>query len=150
MEGDVKIIHSRIWRNGRYPGSVIFDVTSIAPTHDKCFELLFKQYPTRRLVSFMREVNRFFCDANFDPVDQTTIACAVQTGLHFPEHNTTIRGALALTADAQIQKLLLSRLPALNEPELITGIRGSLAMYGRILDVGLCREPNTTLPRHRL
>ncbi|KAI9027104.1 hypothetical protein CLU79DRAFT_698208 [Phycomyces nitens] len=56
-EGETKIIHSRIWRNGRSPWSVIFDVTSIAPTHDKCFELLFKQYPTRRLVSFMKEGN---------------------------------------------------------------------------------------------
>ncbi|KAI9027103.1 hypothetical protein CLU79DRAFT_673810, partial [Phycomyces nitens] len=47
----------------------------------------------------------------------------------------------ALTADTQIQKLLLSRLPALDEQELIDGIRGSLAIYGQILDVGLCREP---------
>ncbi|KAI9012140.1 hypothetical protein CLU79DRAFT_709383, partial [Phycomyces nitens] len=41
----------------------------------------------------------------------------------------------------QIQKLSLSCLPALDEQELIDGIRSSLAIYGQILDVGLCREP---------
>ncbi|KAI9023711.1 hypothetical protein CLU79DRAFT_834542 [Phycomyces nitens] len=64
--------------------------------------LLYKKYPTRRLVSFMRE-------GKFDPVDQTTIAHAVQNRLHFPEHSTTIRG--------------------------------SLVIYGQIIDVGIYREP---------
>ncbi|KAL0073834.1 hypothetical protein J3Q64DRAFT_1704735 [Phycomyces blakesleeanus] len=65
----------------------------------------------------------------------TEFTSAVQIGIHFPDHNNTICGAIFLTVDNQVQKLTLLRLPAVDKQEHIDDIREILAIYGRILDV---------------
>ncbi|KAI7872311.1 hypothetical protein BDF14DRAFT_1701304, partial [Spinellus fusiger] len=82
-------------RNGRSPGSVIFDVSSRSETQLQLLELITAQYPLRRGTIFPKEGPKHLCEVNFHPELQDEISRACDEGLLFEKDNTVILASRA-------------------------------------------------------
>ncbi|KAI9003754.1 hypothetical protein CLU79DRAFT_714307, partial [Phycomyces nitens] len=141
-ENNVIVMPSHVWRNGRSPGSVIFDVTGRKSiTQEGLIELVHDQYPFCHCILFHKDGPRRLLEINFSPQNNMDTQQACQTGLHFPNENTTVLATSGLETGAIIQCVCLSRLPIFDLSDLLYGLQASLVPYGRVLDVGICREP---------
>ncbi|KAL0085528.1 hypothetical protein J3Q64DRAFT_1640496 [Phycomyces blakesleeanus] len=102
-ETNTVIMPSHVWRNGRSPGSVIFDVTSRKSiAQEGLIALVHDQYPSRRCILFDKDGPRRLLEINFSPQDDMDIQRACQTGLHFPDENVTVLATSGLETGAVI------------------------------------------------
>ena len=138
----VTFFKTLVWRNGRSPGSVIFDVSARKETQLQLMELIKEQFPLRRGLCFVKEGPKSLCEVNFPESLHEEIDRACSEGLRFKD-NMVIAASPALDSSTKLTRLNLSRLPFKDQPDLLAGLRQSLAPYGRILDLGICREPST-------
>jgi hypothetical protein len=64
-----KVIHSKVWRAGRSPGSVFLDMTDRSESPVQLMALIAKQFPSRIAVATTKEGSRKVAEINFDPLD---------------------------------------------------------------------------------
>ncbi|EIE80263.1 hypothetical protein RO3G_04968 [Rhizopus delemar RA 99-880] len=64
-----KVIHSKVWRAGRSPGSVLLDMTDRSESPVQLMALIAKQFPSRIAVATTKEGSRKIAEINFDPLD---------------------------------------------------------------------------------
>ncbi|KAG1578075.1 hypothetical protein G6F47_012936 [Rhizopus delemar] len=64
-----KVIHSKVWRAGRSPGSVLLDMTDRSESPVQLMALIAKQFPSRIAVATTKEGSRKIAEINFDPSD---------------------------------------------------------------------------------
>ncbi|KAG1047334.1 hypothetical protein G6F43_010210 [Rhizopus delemar] len=64
-----KVIHSKVWRSGRSPGSVLLDMTDGSESPVQLMALIAKQFPSRIAVATTKEGSRKIAEINFDPSD---------------------------------------------------------------------------------
>lgn len=105
-------------------------------------KLIKGQFPLRRGLCFAKEGPKSLCEINFPQHLHNEIDRACTDGLRF-EDRTIIIAAPALESSTKLARLNLSRLPFKDEADLLSGLRQSLEHFGRFLDLGICREPNT-------
>ncbi|KAI9489519.1 hypothetical protein BDB00DRAFT_876283 [Zychaea mexicana] len=110
------VIYSHVWRVGRSPNAVFFDHHTEGPR--VILEVYFQQ-----------------------PDDYRR---ALEQGLEFPKQ-TFIHGTPGLYPTTQIKKICLTRLPFLSPEALVQGLQTTMAMYGRVMDVGVYRDQTTNL-----
>ncbi|KAG2220649.1 hypothetical protein INT45_014079 [Circinella minor] len=66
----------------------------------------------------------------------------IEQGITFTKE-ITICATPALDKSSQVKKFCLSHLPLLDPEDLEQGLRNTFAPYGRVLDVGINRDPKT-------
>ncbi|KAG1491886.1 hypothetical protein G6F46_013210 [Rhizopus delemar] len=64
-----KVIHSKVWRAGCSPGSVLLDMTDRSESPVQLMALIAKQFPSRIAVATTKEGCRKIAEINFDPSD---------------------------------------------------------------------------------
>jgi hypothetical protein len=133
-------LKSLVFRQGRSPGSVFFDVTSRPETQTEFFGLIAKQLPKRYAVGFCKESgNRRLIEVNF--LDDTeALNEALRKGLMFEKDNVCILPTAAKNKEINAIRVAVSNLPFISELEVMTGLRNTFAPYGIVLDVGIERE----------
>ncbi|EIE82354.1 hypothetical protein G6F46_005483 [Rhizopus delemar] len=64
-----KAIHSKAWRSGCYPGSVLLYMANRSESPVQLMALIVKQFPSRIAVATTKEGSRKIAEINFDPLD---------------------------------------------------------------------------------
>ncbi|CDH53911.1 hypothetical protein RO3G_07566 [Lichtheimia corymbifera JMRC:FSU:9682] len=136
------VIHSHVFRRGRSPGSIFFDVSSRSGTVKDILKMLTEQYNHVNGVLVHREGPRVIVEAYFNT--QEEYARALSCGLEFPQQ-TFVRGSAGITGDAIVKKIRLTHLPFMDLEKLKAGLHSTMAMYGQVLDVGINRDETTNL-----
>ncbi|KAJ8658059.1 hypothetical protein O0I10_006330 [Lichtheimia ornata] len=136
------VIHSHVFRRGRSPGSIFFDVSSRSGTLKDILKLLTEQFHHVNGVLVHREGPRVVLEAYFNTQEES--ARALTRGLEFPQQ-TFVRGTAGITGDAIVKKIRLTHLPFMDLEKLKAGLHATMAMYGQVLDVGINRDETTNL-----
>ncbi|KAG2212517.1 hypothetical protein INT45_003111 [Circinella minor] len=140
MEPDKIYYFSRIWKTGRSPGSVIFDISPCPGVLDDTIATLMKTFPNNNGIIPHKEGVRVLAEINLNSEEERILA--IDKGIDFtPEIN--IRATRALHKKAKIKKLRLTDLPLLPEQVLTQGLRTTFQPYGEILDIGINRNHTT-------
>lgn len=133
-------LKSLVFRQGRSPGSVFFDVTSRPESQTDFFGLIAKQLPKRYAVGFCKESgNRRLIEVNFLQ-DTEALQEALLKGLVFEKDNVRILPTAAKDREINAVRVAVSNLPFISEIEVMCGLRDTFAPYGVVLDVGIERE----------
>lgn len=136
------IIYSRVWRVGRSPSGVLFDVSSRTERLSTILDMLSAQFQSITGALVHREGPRVIFEVYLATAELRQRALDV--GLAFP-NNTFILGTPALAKYAKVKKIRLSHLPFLAMEELLQGLRRTLSVYGPVLDVGVYRDERSNL-----
>ena len=133
-------LKSLVFRQGRSPGSVFFDVTSRPESQTDFFGLIAKQLPKRYAVGFCKESgNRRLIEVNFLQ-DTEALQEALLKGLVFEKDNVRILPTAAKDKEINAIRIAVSNLPFISEIEIMCGLRDTFTPYGVVLDVGIERE----------
>lgn len=147
-EGDdnsIQYVRSHIWKPGRSPGSMFFDVSACHITHQDIMVLIKAQYPSRIAVVPFSQGPKKIVEVNFNPSD-ANFSKALKEGIHVASANIQVIPCVAMdskASESNIKRISLTRLPLLAETELLAGLKSSLEGYGTIIDLGIFREPKT-------
>ncbi|KAI9471417.1 hypothetical protein BDB00DRAFT_776766, partial [Zychaea mexicana] len=136
------VIYSHVWRVGRSPNAVFFDVSSRPGKVTDILKLLTEQYAHINGVQHHTEGPRVILEVYFQQPDD--YRRALEQGLEFLKQ-TFIHGTPGLHPTAQIKKIRLTQLPFLSPEALVQGLQTTMAMYGRVMDVGVYRDQTTNL-----
>ncbi|KAG1124326.1 hypothetical protein G6F42_009728 [Rhizopus arrhizus] len=137
-----KGIHSKVWRAGRSPGSVLLDMTDRSESPVQLMALIAKQFPSRIAVATTKEGSRKIAEINFDPLDPA-IDQILKDGITFENDAVRLLPCRALDPAVPLVRLRLSNLPFLKEDILKEQLKMSLEPYGIVLDLGILRESHT-------
>ncbi|EIE90146.1 hypothetical protein RO3G_14874 [Rhizopus delemar RA 99-880] len=137
-----KVIHSKVWRAGRSPGSVLLDMTDRSGLPVQLMTLIAKQFPSRIAVATTKEGSRKMAEINFDPSD-SAIDHILKDGITFENDAVRLLPCRALDPAVPLVRLRLSNLPFLKEDILKEQLKMSLEPYGSALDLGILRESHT-------
>ncbi|KAG1581673.1 hypothetical protein G6F47_009568 [Rhizopus delemar] len=137
-----KVIHSKVWRAGRSPGSVLLDMTDRSESPVQLMALIAKQFPSRIAVATTKEDSRKIAEINFDPSDPA-IDHILKDGITFENDAVRLLPCRVLDPAVPLVRLRLSNLPFLKEDILKEQLKMSLEPYGSVLDLGILRESHT-------
>ncbi|KAG1576770.1 hypothetical protein G6F48_013070 [Rhizopus delemar] len=137
-----KVIHSKVWRAGCSPGSVLLDMTDRSESPVQLMALIAKQFPSRIAVATTKEGCRKIAEINFDPSDPA-IDHILKDGITFENDAVRLLPCRALDPAVPLVRLRLSNLPFLKEDILKEQLKMSLEPYGSVLDLGILRESHT-------
>ncbi|KAG1154268.1 hypothetical protein G6F37_009605 [Rhizopus arrhizus] len=137
-----KVIHSKVWRAGHSPGSVLLDMTDRSESPVQLMALIAKQFPSRIAVAATKEGSRKIAEINFDPLDPA-IDQILKDGITFENDAVRLLPCRALDPAVPLVRLRLSNLPFLKEDILKEQLKMGLEPYGSVLDMGILRESHT-------
>jgi hypothetical protein len=140
-----QLIISHVWKPGRSPGSMFFDVSGCNITQLDIMILIAEQYPSRIAVVPFSQGPKKLVEVNF-VIDDPAYKEALEKGISVKTSNVTVIPCVAMDPseiEANIIRLSLSRLPLLPEQQLLEGLKTNLSKYGTIIDTGIIREPKT-------
>ncbi|KAG1139540.1 hypothetical protein G6F37_009725 [Rhizopus arrhizus] len=138
-----QFIHSKVWRVGCSPCSVLLDMISRSESSVQLISLITKQYPSRVAVVTTKEGNRKIAEINFDPLDPA-IDNILKDGITFENDTTRLLPCQALNPTVPLVRLRLSNLPFLKEDILKEQLKMSLESCGSFLDLGILQEFHTS------
>ncbi|KAG0174639.1 adenyl-nucleotide exchange factor sse1 [Apophysomyces sp. BC1015] len=131
-------LKTRTWRTGRSPGSVFFDITLCGGRLKEVLKEIATEYPSAVGGTTHKDGPQLLAEINFDEDDTVSRTQACTVGIEYK--GTRILATEALQHEPQIVRLNLSGLPFLKADKLQPELRDSLAIYGRILDIGISRD----------
>ncbi|KAG0944557.1 hypothetical protein G6F57_002253 [Rhizopus arrhizus] len=102
-----KIIHSKVWRAGRSPGTALLDMTDGSESSVQLMALIAKHFPSRL-------GSRKIAEINFDPLDPA-IDQILKDGITFEDDAVRLLPCRALDPAVPLLRLRLSNLPFLKE-----------------------------------
>jgi hypothetical protein len=104
-----KVIHSKVWRAGRFPGSVLLDMTDRSESPVQLMALIAKQFPSRIAVATTKEGSRKIAEINFDLLDPA-IDHIFKDGITFENDAVRLLPCRALDPAVPLVQLRLSNL----------------------------------------
>ncbi|KAI8330567.1 hypothetical protein BC941DRAFT_340923, partial [Chlamydoabsidia padenii] len=104
-----------------------------------------QQYPSRLSAIPGGQGSKLLVEVAFQQ-DDPAYTKALNNGIVVESRKLRLLPNLALSAkenEANIIRVSLSKIPSLPEPRILSGLKETMAPYGKILDLGICYEPTT-------
>ena len=138
-----RVLQTRIYRSSRTDGAYLFDITECRKTYtdQQCMIELKKQHPKVHACIALSEGPVRYLETYV--TKENDVNDIKLTGLTFKEIQLQVLPFKAINDQSQVIKLKLSHLPMLPVNEVLNGLKTSLTMFGRILDIGITTEHAT-------
>jgi hypothetical protein len=141
LEDGFTIRHSHIWRTSRSEGAFLFDLAGIPGTEQQHVAIITEQYPHQYGVLIKRDSpGARYAEVYVDTADHPDI---LTRGILYDDLKLRVIPNTAFPDNQNIVRLSLRNLPFYKPPVLLEGLQQSLGVYGRVLDVGILRDPKT-------
>ncbi|KAG1145285.1 hypothetical protein G6F37_012171 [Rhizopus arrhizus] len=132
---------AQLWIQSSELNSAVFDLAQMPITPASFFTALAAQYPDAIGAVPVRQGTTNGTVIAFDTEESRTKACTIGITID----RFTVIGTPTLKPESTIIRVSLEKLPLLRPQALTPMITSSLSKYGRVLDVGLYRDPVTQL-----
>jgi hypothetical protein len=142
-DSTLRSLQTRIFRTSRTPGAHLFDISAFKGkyTDQQCMIALKQQHPNvHACVPLSDGPCRYLEVYITKQNDQNDIA---NTGIVFRDFKLQVFPCSAIEDTAKIIKLKLSHVPLFTKDEVLDGLKQSLEIFDKVLDVGITTEAET-------
>lgn len=142
-EQTLNTLNTRVYKPSRTKGAYLFDITPCKKQYTdlQSMLLLKDQHPNVHACVPLSDGDQRYLEVYVTKENDTNDI--LYQGIIFKELKLQVLPCKAIDDSAKILKLKLTHIPLQTKNEVVAGLQTSLAIFGKILDVGINTEPST-------
>lgn len=144
-ESRLSTLQTRVYRSSRTKGAHLLDISNVKDKYTdlQCIILLSQQHPNVHACVPLSDGPRRYLEVYIKPEEDTNDL--INRGLTLPESKLTVIPSASIGENSKIIHLKLSHIPLLPQTDVHAGLEKSLAIFGKILDIGISCFPDTKI-----